>query len=212
MNKAWLHLIWEGSTQRARAELQKAVGNDRSAKSKFIHTRVKLKLYDRDFPGALELFSSRERDFDTMAQFIPSALWYAQIYGYLDREKLAAECYDRARIILEAKVAEDPEDARFHSSLGIAYAGLGNERRAIGHGELGVKKLPRGKDALRGTFRIEDLALIYVMLGKYDDAIEKLKHLLSVPSQLSVPLLRLDPAWRDLSGHPEFDRLIESNK
>ena len=32
------------------------------------------------------------------------------------------------------------------------------------------------------------------------------------PSKISVPLLRLDPAWAPLRDHPRFQKLIESDK
>jgi hypothetical protein len=48
-----------------------------------------------------------------------------------------------------------------------------------------------------------------VILGEYDIAINKLEYLLSIPSYISVPLLRLDPRLDPLRKHPEFQRLLE---
>ena len=118
--------------------------------------------------------------------------------------------YDSARNILESKIQERPEDARFHSSLGIAYAGLGRKQDAIREGKLAVELLPVTKEAWKGLYRIEDLARIYVMVGEHDLAINKLEKLLSIPSELSIPLLQLDPAWNPLRDHPRFKKLIES--
>ena len=63
--------------------------------------------------------------------------------------------------ILESKIKQQPEDARFHSSLGIVYAGLGRKEDAIREGQLAVDLLPVTKEAWKGLFRIEDLARVY---------------------------------------------------
>lgn len=119
--------------------------------------------------------------------------------------------YESARNILESKIQERPEDARLHSSLGIAYAGLGRKQDAIREGKLAVELLPVARDAWKGLYRIEDLARIYVMVGEFDAAIDQLEYLLSIPGELSIPLLRLDPAWDPLRDHPRFKKLLESD-
>jgi len=63
-----------------------------------------------------------------------------------------------------------------------------------------------------GTIRATALARIYVMVGEFDAAIDRLKFLLSIPSQVTIPLLRLDPAWDPLRDHPRFKKLVESDK
>ena len=140
---------------------------------------------------------------------MPMALRCAPIYGYMNKKELAKKYYDESRSILESKIQEDPNDARFHSSLGIAYAGLGRKEDAIREGKRAVDLLPVTKEALRGRARVKDLANIYVMVGEYDLAIEQLKFLLSRPGVLSIPLLRLDPAWDPLRNHPRFKKLIQ---
>jgi hypothetical protein len=48
-----------------------------------------------------------------------------------------------------------------------------------------------------------------VMVGEYDAAIEQLEFLLERPGWISIPLLRLDPAWDPLRKHPRFKKLVE---
>jgi hypothetical protein len=75
-----------------------------------------------------------------------------------------------------------------------------------------VELLPVTKEAWKGHYRIEDLARVYVMVGEYDLATEQLEYLLSIPGELSIPLLQLDPAWNPLRDHPHFKKFIETHK
>ena len=47
---------------------------------------------------------------------------------------------------------------------------LGLKDKAIEAGKKAVELMPVSKEAYRGTFRVADLARIYVMLGEYDAA------------------------------------------
>ena len=174
---------------------------------------VRLNMFDQNYAKALSGLSSETfDDFDTQFYFIPKALLYAQINGLMGNSKLEQEYYNSACSVLESKIEKDPNDGRLHSSLGIAYAGLGRKEEAIGEGKRGVELLPVSKEAWRGLFRVEALAKIYVMVGEFDKAIEQLEFLLSVPGELSISLLRLDPAWVPLRGHPGFEKLLKPVK
>jgi hypothetical protein len=62
---------------------------------------------------------------------------------------------------------------------------------------------------MRGPYRLEDLARIYVMVGEHDEAINQLEDLLSIPTPWTIHLIRLDPAWDPLRNLPRFKKLIE---
>ncbi len=116
--------------------------------------------------------------------------------------------YDSTRSMLETRIQERPDDERYRSALGIAYAGLGRKEDAIREGELAVELLPMSKEAWRGAHRVEDLARIYAMVGEYDAAIDRLESLLAVPSITAVPMLRIDPLWDPLRDNPRFQALL----
>jgi tetratricopeptide (TPR) repeat protein len=128
----------------------------------------------------------------------------------MNKPELEHACYDSARVFLESRMGNMPDDPRLFSSLGIVYAGLGFDNKAISEGEKAVKLLPVSKEAYRGAFLVEDLAQIYVMVGKYDEAIKQIKYLLSIPGFLSTKILELDPRWAPLKKQPEFKKMIES--
>ena len=112
--------------------------------------------------------------------------------------------------ILGDKLIGAPDDSRLYSSLGIAYAGLGQKKEAIEAGEKAVELLPISKEAYRGTYRMEDLARIYVMVGEHEQALERIELLLSIPGMLSTNLLQLDPVWKPLENNPKFIELLET--
>ncbi len=208
--KAKLYLRWEGSTEKARTVVEEALENIKSAEDPdIVNLLVDIDVFDKNYQEALDRLSLKSEDIDSQFRFIPKALRCAQICGYMKKKELAKKYYQDAQSILESKIQEWPEDGRFHSSLGVAYAGLGRKEDALREGKFGVKLLPVSKEAWRGLFRVEALAKIYVMVGEYDAAIDQLEFLLSVPGEMSIPLLRLDPAWDPLRDHPGFKKLIE---
>ena len=208
-HKAWLYLCWEGSTEKARAVMEEALQNVRSAEDpEIVNSLVRLDVFDGNYQEALDRLSLKSEDIDNLDYFIPNALRYALIYRCMNKKGPAKKYHDEARSVLESKIREQPEDARFHSSLGITYAGLDRKEDAIAEGKLAVKLLPVSKEAWRGLYRIEDLARIYVMVGEFDEAIEQLEFLLSRPGEMSIPLLRLDPAWDPLHSDPRFGDLL----
>ncbi len=127
----------------------------------------------------------------------------------MNKPEIEHAYYDSSRIFLEKKIIDFPEDHRLYSSLGIAYAGLGLDEKAINVGEKAVKLLPVIKEAYRGPYPIEDLALIYVMTGEYDKALEQIDYLLSIPGFFSTKILEIDPRWAPLKNNPEFKKILE---
>jgi len=214
VSKARLYLLREGNTQKARAVLEESSQNIGSVEDPFIVLWfILLNLFDGDYQEALAQLSSWKLEaFESQFYFIPKVQLYAQINGLLANRELEQSHYESARSNLETKMHEQPDDARFRSSLGIAYAGLGRKQDAIREGKLGVELLPVTKEAWRGLYRVRDLAYIYVIVGEFDSAIDQIEFLLSIPGEMSVPLLQLDPAWDPLRNHPRFKKLLKAGR
>jgi serine/threonine protein kinase/tetratricopeptide (TPR) repeat protein len=210
--KAWLYLSWEGNVEKARESLE-MVPDKIGESGIVVPTWILLDVIDGKYQKALDRLSSISSEaFETQFYFVPKAQLYAQIYGLMNKTQLEQAYYDSARKILEARIQERPEDARFHSALGILYAGLGRKQEAIREAEKAVELLPISKEAYRGIFRVEDLARVYVMAGEYDAAIDQLEFLLSIPGRLSIPWLRVDPIWAPLRDNARFQKLLEGGK
>jgi hypothetical protein len=107
-------------------------------------------------------------------------------------------------------VAEQMGDARYHSSLGLAYAGLGLKADAIREGRLATELCPVSMDSWSGTDFRRELARVYVMVGEQNLALDEIEFLLATPNRwTSAALFRLDPRWDALRNNPRFDRLLD---
>jgi eukaryotic-like serine/threonine-protein kinase len=208
-----MYLRWEGDTRKAREVLRNCARNNKNSTSDslIIETNVLIDIYEGKYEEALKDISLYKYDaVQSMDYFRPKYLYKATIYGLMNKPELEHAYYDSARVFLESRKVNMPDDPRLFSSLGIAYAGLGLKEKAIEAGKRGVELMPISKDAYRGVFRVNDLAMIYVMIGKYDDAIKQIKYLLSIPGLLSTKILEIDPRWAPLRNLPEFKKMIES--
>ena len=93
-----------------------------------------------------------------------------------------------------------------HSTLGIAYAGLGDESRAVFEGQRAMEMRPTSEDPFEGPLREEQMAQIYAILGKPDEAIPILKRWIDTPSATAIApaLLRIDPIWDSIRNDRVF--------
>jgi len=145
-------------------------------------------------------------------------LVYAAVYYASQNAALMNSHAESARITLEEKVKDQPEDQRFRAALGIVLAYLGQKEEAIKEGELAAELHPVSKDAAQGPIYLLNLAKIFVLVGEFDKAIDQLEFLLPLPQAeflwqlISVPQLRLDPQWDSLRDKQRFIRLLEINQ
>lgn len=139
---------------------------------------------------------------------MPKELLSALTYDYLKKERLAYEHYKTSVELLERKVREIPNDPMLHSSLGIAYAGIGQKADAIREGKRAVDLLPIAVNAVYGVSSISDLATIYTMVGEPDLAMDLLEYLLTVPSWISTTWIDWDIRFAPLKTHPRYQELI----
>jgi serine/threonine-protein kinase len=208
-----MYLRWDGDMKKSGEILGNAARNNKSflSDSLIIETNVLIDIYEGKYEEALKDISLFKYDvIQTVFYFRPKYLYNATIYGLMNKPELEHACYDSARFFLKRRMVNKPDDPRLFSSLGMVYAGLGLKKEAIEAGKRGVELMPINKDAYGGVFRAEDLALIYVMVGKYDEAIKQINYLLSIPGLLTTKILELDPRWAPLRNLPEFKKMIES--
>jgi len=212
VTKTALYLLWEEGTASGRKALHEAKTNLEERYSPHLtHFGFQIEIIDGEYNNALIMLEEEEFEvLDDQFLYIPKSLYTAKLYGLQNDMDRARPYYDSARIHLEAKIKETPGDSRYHSSLGMAYAGLGMKIKAIMEGELALSLMPVEKDYYRAIFMLEDMARIFTMVGEFEEALRVLEQLLSMPSAISVNLLKKDPAWKPLWDLPEFQQIVRA--
>ena len=145
---------------------------------------------------------------DNQFVYLPPTLLRALAWHLKGDRTRAGAAFDSARVELEAAAKSDPTEPRVRSALGLALAGLGRKEEALREGEEGVRLMPPEKEAWRGNWRVFQLARIETMVGEAASAIERLEYLLSIPFDLTVAELQIDPAWDPLREDPRFEKLV----
>jgi TolB-like protein/Flp pilus assembly protein TadD len=165
----------------------------------------------RKFPEALQILQQFPGEMlsNTTTAPYPKAFLEGEIYRLQGDEAKARTAFEHARVISDQLLREAPGDPARHGQHGLILAGLGQKQEAIAEGKRAVELLPESEDALDGPQGTAALAQIYAWTGEFDEAFRLLDHLLAVPSSLTVPMLKLDPAWDPLRQDPRFQALID---
>ncbi len=203
---ARLPLLARGDTKESRSLLEQLPQHRLTEYNWFL-----LNLLDRKYDDAVVRLTATSYDFFAEANFyIPVDLAYASIYHEKKEPELMRTYAERARQTLAAALAENPDDARYHASLGLAYAYLGRREEAIREGKTAVELMPVAKNAFEGPRGVLNLALIYTVVGEYESAVTELEYLMSIPcgNNYSTALLRIDPQWDPLRSNPGFQDLL----
>jgi len=164
----------------------------------------------RQYEDALASILSFAECFETTEDTADFLVDLAETYHLLGRTDQSRACYDTARVFLE--MLEDRSLALggfLPPSLGLVYSRLGENEEAIRAARHDSARLPLSDDAYLGTEPLVDLAVTYARVGEYDKALDLIDTLLSVPSDVTVAQLKLDPNYDPLRDHPRFQALLE---
>jgi len=209
--KAWLQVQWHGDVGQAQSVLDEAarVAGLQDDQQALAGWALKVALARRDYQRALRQLEAVTRPvIDSQWWYMPIPLLRGEVQMLAGQHDLARRSFEAARLELEQRVTQSPDDHRFHSSLGIAYAGLGRRVEAVREAKLGCELMPASKDALRAHFLLEDLALVYTMVGQPGEAITALGDLLARSGWVTAHVLRLDPRWDPLRSDLRFQALL----
>lgn len=207
-NKVLCFLLWKGYTDEIR-ELINIFPYEESQHWAWAYAEA---TYGRDFEEVLRRLESLQVDsFEIVSLYFNKNLAYALIYHMQGKASLKKSYAESARQTLESLIELSPEDPRYHSALGLAYAFLGRKEDAIQRGNKAVNLYPIKKDAYWGMTYILNLSHIYIIVEEYDEAINHLEHLMSVDAgrDVSIKSLQIRPIYDPLRDLPRFKRLLE---
>ena len=216
--RTFMHELWKGDTRLAKAFLRDAPRrlavwsrlegetNHSLVLDEFGIWLVNVMLHNPR-EALLVLDSLPAESFTTMRAVYPKSFLYAEIHSALGETALARQEYQAARPTLEAQAEAYPANARQRSLLALTYASLGQREAALREARRAADLLPVSKDAIAGSDPLIAMAIVEARTGDRRAAIERIRHLLTIPCALSPALLRIDPSWAPLRGDPEFQQL-----
>ncbi len=198
----------DGTTSRAR---KVADALPRSGMDIAVFLRYLQAVLERDYERAVAELEPADEIIEAGAVHRPTSLLAALALSLQGDSARAREAFERTRRALERDLEQRPEHFEVRTSLGIAYAGLGLREQAVREGLRALEAYPLSRDATWGPDLVKDMAQIYTMVGQPEDALGQLDRLLTIPSNFSVGLLRLEPWWDALRDHPGYRELIEKH-
>jgi len=112
--------------------------------------------------------------------------------------------------LLEARLRERPDDTFTMTGLSWVYLALGRNADALRVSRQAADTISIERDALTGPYFQNGLAQIEARAGAPEEAIKRLRRLLSIPAgqAVSIARLKIDPVWDPIRNRPDFQQLL----
>ncbi len=208
--KGFMAVLWKGDLSAAE-KVFSSVPPENDETGLTTWGRAWILTLERKFPDALQVLERfrGETMFTTTTAPTPKAFAEGMIH-LLQGDKIKARAeFESAREISGKLLLEAPGDAARHAQHGLILAALGQRQEAVAEGKRAVELRPESQDALDGPQGTAALAQIYAWTGESDEAFRLLDHLFAIPTNLTVPMFKLDPAWDPLRKDPRYQTLID---
>ena len=195
-----------GDLEAARAVLEQAPGtSDMQMKFGWINQYFR----ERDYDRAIEVAESLDVDHPFVTSGRESIIAIAKVFR--DGKQEARPDVEAALASVQQAIRVAPESENIRRFSSTLFAFLGDEEAALREANLAVEMT--AKDAFAGPSSVESLATIYVILGRYDDALDIIEDLLDrdYSAALTVDTLRLDATWDKLRDNPRFQELLDEH-
>jgi serine/threonine-protein kinase len=167
-----------------------------------------LDMMQRRFTDAFQAFEKNVDDDDSAhLRQLAGRVTLRVIAGQTEAAKSAAK---EALPLLEATLKEQPDNTLAMMGLSWVYCALGRNGDALRLSRQAADSMPIEKDAVTGPSFQVGLAQIEACAGAPEEAIKRLRHLLSIPAgiDLSIARLKIDPVWDPIRTRPDFQQLL----
>jgi TolB-like protein/class 3 adenylate cyclase/Flp pilus assembly protein TadD len=210
--------------QMMRAEIELEKGNIKTARSGLdslpagydpdgaaTSTRINLALYERDPVAAAKILaaSKLEELVGGTGSLLPRSWFEALIARAQGDAQKTREAFSAARVKIEAKLHDQPDDGVLLATLGLIDAGLSRKEQALAEGYRAAELRPISNDAVDGAAVIGNLAMTYAWIGDVDSAMERLVFLAKTPGGPDYGQLKFDPAWDAVRREARFAKMLD---
>jgi len=169
---------------------------------------VYLDVIQRRFSDAFEEFEKEvAKDDRARLQQLAGRVALRLLAGQAQAAKSAGE---EALPLLEARLREQPDDTFTMTELSWVYLALGRNVDALRLSREAADLISIEKDAFAGPIFQSELAQVEARAGAPENAVKRLKHLLSIPAggAVSIARLKIDPVWDPIRNRPDFQQLL----
>ena len=167
-----------------------------------------LNVIERRFTDAFQEFEKEPGNDDRAhLQLLAGRAALRVLAGEPEAAKSAGE---EALPLLEARLRQRPDDTFAMTELSWVYLALGRNADALRISKQATDSLPVEKDAMEGPNFQLGLAQIEARAGAPEEAIKRLRRLLSIPAggAVSIAALKIDPVWDPIRNRPDFQQLL----
>src|ERR1700693_4951077 len=175
--------------------------------SNVIGARAYLSVVERNFAAAMKVWEKEITDPAGNRERLCARVAIHVLAGDAAGAQTEAE---KARVLVEARLRERPEDTSPLTQLSWIYLALKRNADALKVARQAVSLFPPEKDATQGAAYATGLAEIEARTGETDEAVKSLRLLLfrRGGGLVSIRLLKIDPVWDPIRNDPGFQQLL----
>ena len=178
--------------------------------SAMLGMRVYPDVLERHFPDALQVFEN-EGAHSGPEQQLAGRVALHVLAGQVEA---ALSTGEEALPLLEARLRESPDDTFAMTELSWVYLALGRNSDALRLARQAADLISVQRDAISGPFFQAGLAQIEARAGAPEEAVKRLRYLLSIPAgqRVSIARLKIDPVWDPIRDRPDFQQLLSGTE
>ena len=206
--RAILEKQWHANLRPWHAELERSIAENPTRPEDWAEDRVYLALLERDFDTAASFALKLPEN--TLAEKENKNALVGFVALHKGDAATALANFNAARTMQEELIRAHPDDPLVQVELGTVDALLGHKEDALREGRRALELRPLTKDPVNGPEVLNRFALICVLAGEKDLALEQLETLAKIPSPLDYGELRLGTVWDPLRGARRFEKIVAS--